>query len=109
MEQLSYRLQGGHRVATAAPRLVGVLASGNLEVLIEAQPDDDACVIDVATPAKGFADIWEAVVRAFFERHPVANVRISVNDNGATPATVSLRLDQAIEEYRAAAPNAGAA
>jgi malonate decarboxylase delta subunit len=109
MEQLSYRLKGGHRVATAAPCFVGVLASGNLEVLVEPEPDDDSCVIDVVTPATGFADVWEAVVRAFFERHPVANLRISVNDNGATPATVSLRLDQAIEEYLAAARRAGVA
>ena len=37
----------------------------------------------------------------FFARHPLADVRISVNDNGATPAIVSLRLDQAVEEFAA--------
>ena len=39
------------------------------------------------------------VVRDFFERHRRGDVRLSVNDAGATPATVSLRLDQAIEAF----------
>ena len=102
MEQLAYKLRGGSKVAAAPPCFVGVLASGNLEVLVEAMPGDDACAIEITTPATGFADVWEAVVRAFFDRHPIGSLRISINDNGATPATVSLRLDQAIEEYLAA-------
>ena len=34
----------------------------------------------------------------FHQRHPLAGVRVSVNDMGATPAVVSLRLDQAVSE-----------
>ena len=30
------------------------------------------------------------------QRHPLAGVRVSINDMGATPAVVSLRLDQAV-------------
>jgi malonate decarboxylase delta subunit len=37
----------------------------------------------------------------FFARHQLADVRISINDNGATPAIVALRLDQAVEEFSA--------
>ena len=37
----------------------------------------------------------------FFERSAIGGVRISINDVGATPAVVSLRLDQAVEEFRA--------
>ncbi len=37
----------------------------------------------------------------FFARHPLADVRISINDIGATPAIVSLRLDQAVAEFSA--------
>ena len=40
----------------------------------------------------------EAVARDFHQRHPLAGVRVSVNDMGATPAVVSLRLDQAVSE-----------
>ncbi len=62
---------------------------------------DGACTIDIDTAATGFGTVWHAVVTDFFERYPLADVRISVNDNGATPAIVALRLDQAAEEYGA--------
>jgi malonate decarboxylase delta subunit len=48
--------------------------------------------------------VWEAVVADFFARHRLADVRISINDNGATPAIVALRLDQAVEEFAVAPP-----
>ena len=37
-------------------------------------------------------------------RHPLADVRVSINDVGATPAVVSLRLDQAVAQMRSAQP-----
>jgi malonate decarboxylase delta subunit len=39
------------------------------------------------------------VLRDFAARHPVAGLSLSVNDAGATPAVVMLRLAQAVEEY----------
>ena len=101
MEHLHYRFTGGKPLPSAHARLVGVVGSGNLEVLIEPVAQDGACTIDISTAANGFGAIWEAVVTDFFARHPIADVRISVNDNGATPAIVSLRLDQAVEEFAA--------
>jgi len=35
----------------------------------------------------------------FHERHRLAGVRVSINDAGATPAIVTLRLDQAVEAF----------
>jgi malonate decarboxylase delta subunit len=101
MERLVYRFTGGHAAAAAPARLVGVVASGNLEVLIEAAPLDGACEVEINTSVRGFGEIWKAVVADFFSRHPLADVRISVNDNGATPAVVALRLDQAVAEFLA--------
>jgi len=100
METLQFELSGGRVPAVGrAPTLVGVVSSGNLEVLIEQAPLNGACHIDVTTAATGFAHVWTAVLEDFFARHPVADVRISINDMGATPAVVSLRLDQALEEF----------
>lgn len=101
MERLRYRFTGGKPLASPHARLVGVVGSGNLEVLIEPVAQDGACTVEISTAAQGFGTIWEAVVADFFARHPLADVRISVNDNGATPAIVSLRLDQAVEEFSA--------
>ena len=97
MEHLQFSFEGGTASGGARPRIVGVVASGNLEVLIEPAPEETGCCIDVNTAAVGFGTTWEAVLRDFFERHPLMHVRISINDAGATPAIVSLRLDQAVE------------
>ncbi|WDZ94425.1 malonate decarboxylase acyl carrier protein [Herbaspirillum sp. WKF16] len=97
METLNYRFDNGARRLKAAPELVGVVSSGNLEVLIENAALDGACAIEVKTAARGFGAIWEAVMRDFFQRWQLADARISINDMGATPAVVSLRLDQAVE------------
>lgn len=97
METLNFRFENGRREAGPAPQLVGVVSSGNLEVLIEAADLAGACEIEVRTAAHGFSPIWEAVMTDFHGRWPLANTRISINDMGATPAVVSLRLDQAVE------------
>jgi malonate decarboxylase delta subunit len=77
--------------------LVGVLASGNLEILLEPAALDGAMTVRIITAAKGFGSVWQAVISDFAQRHPLRDVRISINDAGATPAVVSLRLDQAVE------------
>ena len=81
------------------PVLVGVVGSGNLEVLIEPS-GGVALEVHVETSARGFSQIWEAVVSDFHKRHHLHSVRVIVNDMGATPAVVSLRLDQAVAEMK---------
>lgn len=97
MEHLQFRFDGGQRRVRAAAQLVGVVSSGNLEVLIEDAALQGACEIDIETAARGFNAIWQAVMQDFHARWQLADVRISVNDMGATPAVVSLRMDQAVE------------
>jgi len=99
LESLDYRFTGERAAGSFAPVLVGVVGSGNLEVLLEPAAGAD-CTVHVETSARGFGPIWEAVVNDFHRRHPLAGVRISVNDMGATPAVVSLRLDQAAQEIQ---------
>ena len=97
METLHYRFADGQRSMPPGAQLVGVVGSGNLEVLIEAAPLDGACAIDVTTAAVGFGATWQAVMDDFQQRWQLRDVRIAINDMGATPAVVSLRLDQAVE------------
>lgn len=102
LESLEYAFAGQRPVGDFAPVLVGVVGSGNLEVLCE--PASGAqCQVQVQTSARGFGDIWHAVLTDFHARHPLAGVRISIHDMGATPAVVSLRLDQAIADLPEAA------
>lgn len=97
LERRDYRFAGRRSVGRFAPVLVGVVASGNLEVLLEPVVGSD-CEVTVATSARGFGAIWDAVVQDFHRRHGLAGLRVSLHDMGATPAVVSLRLDQAVAE-----------
>ena len=74
---------------------VGVVGSGDLEVLLEPNQGDRSHVL-IRTSVDGFQDTWKAVLDRFFARYDGA-VRIEINDAGATPGSVLLRLEQAVE------------
>ncbi|MFL6696501.1 MAG: malonate decarboxylase acyl carrier protein [Vitreoscilla sp.] len=103
METLHFAFDGGRALAPFPPALVGVVASGNLEVLVESAPGT-GCRIDVDTSARGFGAVWEAVLRDFHDRHRIAGIAVAIHDMGATPAVVSLRLDQAISAIAGVQP-----
>jgi malonate decarboxylase delta subunit len=99
MEKLSFKLSAPKRAGgTRTLAIVGVVASGNLEVLLERTSPADICTIDIATAAHGFGAVWEAVVRDFVTRRSAGGLRISINDGGARPDTVALRLAQGIRK-----------
>ncbi|MBR1132183.1 malonate decarboxylase acyl carrier protein [Bradyrhizobium iriomotense] len=97
MEDLRFQ----HRVraragGTRQSAIVGVVASGNLEVLVERVLPDAECALDIKTAAIGFGEVWTAVIGDFVERYSPGGLRFSINDGGARPDTVSLRLAQAV-------------
>ena len=96
MEDLSFRHKARGRAAGTRPMaIVGVVASGNLEVLVERVLPDDECRLEIKTAAEGFGEVWSAVVADFVERAAPGGLRFSINDGGARPDTVALRLAQA--------------
>jgi malonate decarboxylase delta subunit len=97
METLNFRHTARQRAAgSKANAIVGVVASGNLEVLVERVLPDTRCHIEVNTATVGFGAVWEAVVSDFVERRSPGGLRFSINDGGARPDTVALRLAQAV-------------
>jgi malonate decarboxylase delta subunit len=97
MERLSFTYPA--REAVARRVHVGVVGSGDLEVLLEPSADQDAHVA-VTTSVDGFARVWKHVLDRFFTRFAGA-AAIEINDFGATPGVVLLRLEQAAEALRA--------
>jgi len=77
-----------------AQGIIGVVASGNLEVLLERVLAGKDCEVEIVTPAEGFEATWRAVVAEFIRRASPGGLRISINDGGARPDTVFLRLLQ---------------
>ena len=101
MESLVYEYQDGIPLESPrGPVFAGVVGSGNLEILVEAEGPVDHCTILIVTAATGFGTIWQAVMDDFVARHKPGGVRLSINDVGATPAVVSLRLEQAWEAFK---------
>jgi malonate decarboxylase delta subunit len=76
--------------------ITGVNASGNLEVLVERVLPDRESLVEVATAVTGFRGIWEAVIHEFFDRSSPGGLRFSINDGGARPDVVTLRLLQSV-------------
>ena len=77
--------------------ITGVNTSGNLEILVERVLPDRECLVDVTTSVTGFRGVWEAVIQDFFERGSPGGLRFSINDGGARPDTVTLRLLQSAQ------------
>jgi malonate decarboxylase delta subunit len=97
MELLKFTYPAARSVTRRAH--VGVVGSGDLEILFEPSCDEQAHVI-VTTSVEGFATVWKNVLDRFFSRFDGA-VAIEINDFGATPGVVTLRLEQAAEGLRA--------
>jgi malonate decarboxylase delta subunit len=95
VESLSFTHTAKRRLSGAKQNaIVGVVASGDLEVLLERVLPGAACEVQVATPLGGYDQIWEAVVAEFVDRSSPGGLRISINDGGARADTVFLRLLQ---------------
>lgn len=97
MERLSFTYPAREPVARRVH--VGVVGSGDLEVLLEPSVDGDAHVA-ITTSVEGFGAVWQHVLDRFFTRFEGA-AAIEINDFGATPGVVLLRLEQAAEALHA--------
>ncbi len=74
---------------------VGVVGSGDLEILLSPLAGQQAEVV-IRTSVDGYGQIWKSVLDRFFSRYSGA-ARIEINDFGATPGVVALRLAEAVE------------
>jgi malonate decarboxylase delta subunit len=93
MESIEFNYPAKRKVSGRAH--VGVVGSGDLEVLLEPADGASSRVL-IRTSVDGFRDTWKAVLDRFFAKYDGA-VRIEINDAGATPGSVQLRLEQAVE------------
>jgi malonate decarboxylase delta subunit len=103
METLNFRFASRPAVSASQAALCGVVGSGNLEILVQGGSETAACAVCIKTSARGFGDTWQAVLGAFAAAHAAGGTNIAINDMGATPAVVTLRLAQALAEYQGAA------
>lgn len=97
MEQIEFHYPDATR-AIARRTHVGVVGSGDLEILLNPSSSGGAQVF-ITTSVNGFQDTWKAVFDRFFSSFDGA-VTIHIHDAGATPGSVLLRLQQAVEDIQ---------
>jgi len=79
--------------------MTGVVASGDLEVLLEPGTDGHTCVT-ITTSVEGLRATWDAVLRRILVPRLLPAAQIEINDFGASPGVVRMRIEQAFEELQ---------
>lgn len=98
METLQFEFSAARPAPPGAVRTVaGVVASGDLEVLLAPQPGA-LTSIAVQTSVDGYGATWKALLERVFTGTALPAARIEINDNGATPGVVRMRIEQAYEQ-----------
>lgn len=102
MEKLTFKCKSAPTDGKHFGITSGVVNSGNLEILIEQNSVADEVDFTITTTVKGFAETWQAVVNEFAENYALGGCHLLLNDCGATPAIVALRLRQLYESFSGA-------
>jgi malonate decarboxylase delta subunit len=95
MEKLEYTFAAGQPAPGRA--VTGVVASGDLEVLLE-PGQAGSTTVAVQTSVDGYGANWTALLERVLGPGTLPAARIEINDNGATPGVVRMRIEQAFEE-----------
>ena len=95
MERLHFEFPAGQPAASRT--VTGVVASGDLEVLLEPR-SGAVTTIAVQTSVDGYGATWKALLERVFADDTLPAASIDINDNGATPGVVRMRIEHAFEE-----------
>lgn len=97
METIVFEFPAGQPAQRRAA--AGVVASGDLEVLLEAN-DAHRTVVNITTSVDGKARVWEAVLERIFGDGLLPAAKLEINDSGATPGVVQMRIGQVLEQLQ---------
>lgn len=98
MEKREYQFAAGAPAAGRA--LAGIVGSGDLEVLLQPNAPGRTDIV-VHTSVIGKGPVWDALLQRVFDGALLPAASIVINDCGATPGVVRMRIEQAFEELNA--------
>lgn len=94
MEQLQFTYPGQHSISKNVR--VGNVGSGDLEVLL--QPNSNPQIdVNISTSINHRHEVWQVILTRAFDEVGEA-MSVTINDFGATPGVINLRLAQAFEQ-----------
>ncbi|MFM0336928.1 malonate decarboxylase subunit delta [Paraburkholderia fungorum] len=77
----------------------GVVASGDLEVLLESNTAERT-VVNITTSVDGMDRVWQSVLERIFGDGSLPAAKLEINDSGATPGVVRMRIGQVFEALK---------
>jgi malonate decarboxylase delta subunit len=95
MENIVLEFPAGEPASGRA--IAGVVASGDLEVLLESNTAHRT-VVNITTSVHGMGRVWEAVLARIFSDSALPAAKLEINDSGATPGVVRMRVGQVFEQ-----------
>lgn len=104
MEKLSFEFPAASPAAQRC--FVGVVGSGDLEILLEPHSAGQTH-IHITTSVDGMQPVWAALLSRIFCDPLRPAVTLEINDFGATPGVVRLRIEQALGQAQAQALGQG--
>ncbi|QEY52379.1 biotin-independent malonate decarboxylase subunit beta [Legionella longbeachae] len=99
MENMEFRFTLSGNRLRGKRTVCGVVGSGNLEVIIEENHTSETLFM-IQTAVDHYKPVWKMVIGDFVRQHAPIGLQFTLNDNGAMPAVVLLRLTQALEEFQ---------
>ena len=95
--QLSYSVN--HTAQRKVQVQVGVVASGDLEVLLVSD-DSKQLKVSIISSADNSKARWEALFNRLIGQDEFFGAQMTIHDFGATPGVACLRIEQSLEEAR---------
>lgn len=99
MEKMEFRFTLPGKRLQGKKTVCGVVGSGNLEVIIEENTTSET-IFTIQTAVDHYKPVWKMVIGDFVNQHQPVGLQFTLNDNGAVPAVVLLRLAQALDEFQ---------
>lgn len=77
---------------------VGVVSSGDLEVLFTSEAKDSTLTVEVTSSADNSEERWKALFDRLFNQGSLLAGHMQIHDFAATPGVARLRIEQALEK-----------
>lgn len=99
MEKMEFRFTLPGKRLQGRKTVCGVVGSGNLEVIIEENTTSET-IFTIQTAIDHYKPVWKMVIEDFVCKYQPVGLQFTLNDNGAIPAVVLLRLSQTLDEFQ---------
>ena len=97
MEKVTLTLQAPKTLDKSVQLQHGVVSSGDLEVVFESS-DGDTLTVIIKSSVDNSAERWKALFSRIQQFNSVPAGRMLINDFGASPGVVRLRVEQVLDE-----------